>query len=308
MNSKTSSSLLTTAEITKDFSARLDNIKLHHNKLTGTTSGFHAIDEFTNGFQPGDLIILAARPSIGKTALALNMLVAAAKQCSENECVVFFSLEMGAHQLMERMVSAETSISSTHFKRGTWMDEDDFLIKECTTKFNKLPLLIDESSNISILEIQTKLKQIANTKKVKLVVIDYLQLVQGSQKAGINRQQEVSQISRTLKSIARDVDTPIIAIAQLSRKIEERKGLDKKPILSDLRESGSIEQDADIVSFLNYERDEYDNNNSETSVKQYNNIVVVDFIIAKNRNGSTGEVKLLFEKQYGKYSNYTGNQ
>lgn len=170
----------------------------------------------------------------------------------------------------------------------------------------KLPILIDESTNISILEIQTKLKQIRANKKIKMVVVDYLQLVTGSKTFGANRQVEVAQISRTLKSLARDIEAPIIAVAQLSRKVEERRGSDKKskPILSDLRESGSIEQDADIVIFLNYDRDEIDERNSNDSTKQYASTVVVDFIIAKNRSGSTGELKLLFEKAFGRYSDY----
>lgn len=305
INSKGSSKLLTTSQVTKNFLEKLETIKLNSGKLTGTTSGYKSIDEFTNGFHPGDLIILAARPSIGKTALALNMLLAAAKECKENECVVFFSLEMGSHQLIERLISSETSINSNVFRRGTWQDEDEFIINECARRIDNYPIFIDESSNITILEIQTKLKQISSSKKIKLVIVDYLQLVQGSQKAGVNRQQEVSQISRTLKSIARDLDTPIISVAQLSRKIEERKGADKKPILSDLRESGSIEQDADMVVFLNYERGEVDESQSDENTKQYSQTVLVDFIIAKNRNGPTGEAKLLFEKQFGRYTNYS---
>lgn len=308
INSKSTSKLMNTTAITKEFLDRIETIRLQSGKLSGTTSGYAAIDEFTNGFQNGELIILAARPSIGKTALGLNMLLAAAKECKDNECVVLFSLEMGSQQIIERLVSAETSINSYSFKKGTWQDEDEFLISECVAKINRLPILINEESNISILEIQTQLKQVAANKRVKLVVIDYLQLVQGSQKANTNRQQEVSQISRTLKSIAREINAPVIAVAQLSRKIEERKGADKKPILSDLRESGSIEQDADLVAFLNYDRSEVDANNSDEQVKQYRPTVVVEFIIAKHRNGSTGEVKLLFEKEYGRYTNYNNSK
>ncbi len=304
INSRSSSSILTTKDVTKRFMERLDRIKEQRGKMTGTTTGFKSVDEFMNGFQPGELIILAARPSIGKTALALNMLLAAAKQCKEDECVVIFSLEMGSEQLMERLISAETNINSKAFKKGTWNDDDEFLIHECMKSIERLPINFDDSSNVSILEIQTKLKQIRAQKKIKLVVIDYLQLVTGTK--GVNRQAEVAQISRTLKSLARDIEAPIISVAQLSRKIEERRGNDKKskPILSDLRESGSIEQDADIVIFLNYDRDEVDEKSSNTNQKQYMETVVVDFIVAKNRSGATGELKLLFEKQYGRYSDY----
>lgn len=306
INSRTSSSLLNTTDVTNAFLDRLETIKTNKGKMTGTTTGFKSVNEFTNGFQPGELIILAARPSIGKTALALNMLLSAAKECDENECVVIFSLEMGSQQLMERLVSSETNINSSVFKRGTWQEDEEFIISECVSNMKKLPILIDESTNISILEIQTKLKQIRANKKIKMVVVDYLQLVTGSKTFGANRQVEVAQISRTLKSLARDIEAPIIAVAQLSRKVEERRGSDKKskPILSDLRESGSIEQDADIVIFLNYDRDEIDERNSNDSTKQYASTVVVDFIIAKNRSGSTGELKLLFEKAFGRYSDY----
>ena len=184
---------------------------------------------------------------------------------------------------------------------------DDYLIDDCIERIERLPIIIDESSNASILDIQSKLKKISISKKIKLVVVDYLQLVQGSTKLGINRQQEVAQISRALKSLARDLKTPIIAVAQLSRKIEERKGSDKKPILSDLRESGSIEQDADLVTFLDYDRSNVDESNSNNVIKKYESIVVVDFIIAKHRNGATGEIKLAFDKSCGKYSSYKNN-
>lgn len=306
INSRNSSSILSTNEVTKEFLKRMDVLRLNDGKMTGTTTGFKSVNNFTNGLQPGELIILAARPSIGKTALALNMLLAAAKECKDNECVVMFSLEMGSQQLLERLISAETSINSNVFKNGKWHADDENLIRLAIDKINRLPILIDESSNLSILEIQTKLKSINSNRKIKLVVVDYLQLVTGTKGNGANRQVEVAQISRTLKSLARDIQAPIIAVAQLSRKIEERRGNDKKskPLLSDLRESGSIEQDADIVIFLNYDRDEVDNYSSDEKMKQYAQTVVVDFIIAKNRSGSTGEIKLLFEKAFGKYSDY----
>lgn len=306
LHSKTNNSFLTCEEVAKQYKENLENIKSNRGKITGTSSGFEVIDNFTNGFQPGDLIILAARPSIGKTALSLNMLLNSAKDCKQNEYVVMFSLEMGANQLFQRLVSCESGISSDILRNGNWSSEDEYLIEESIKKISKLNIVIDDSSNATIIEIQTKLKQLYSDgqNKIKLVVVDYLQLVQGSIKNGVNRQQEVSQISRTLKSIARDIDSPIIAVAQLSRKIEERKGADKKPMLSDLRESGSIEQDADLVTFINYDRDEIDENNTNESTKKYLQNVIVEFIIAKHRNGATGEATLLFEKAIGKYSDY----
>ncbi len=307
INLSSKSNLITSVDLSKNYTKLLEVIRNRGEQLTGTSSGFSDIDEFTNGFQEGDLIILAARPSIGKTALALNFLINAAKDAKENECVVMFSLEMSANQLMERIVSSETGVNSRLLKNGSWNKNDDYLIDDCIERIERLPIIIDESSNASILDIQSKLKKISISKKIKLVVVDYLQLVQGSTKLGINRQQEVAQISRALKSLARDLKTPIIAVAQLSRKIEERKGSDKKPILSDLRESGSIEQDADLVTFLDYDRSNVDESNSNNVIKKYESIVVVDFIIAKHRNGATGEIKLAFDKSCGKYSSYKNN-
>ena len=304
INASKNSDLITSKELAKNYTHLLDVIRSKGNEITGTSSGFNDIDEFTNGFQAGDLIILAARPSIGKTALALNFLINAAKQCKSNESVVMFSLEMSATQLMERMVSSETGVNSRLLRNGNLTSGDEYLIDDCIEKIEKLPIIIDESSNATILDIQSKLKKISLSRTIKLVVVDYLQLVQGSVKIGVNRQQEVAQISRALKSLARDINTPIIAVAQLSRKIEERKGVDKKPILSDLRESGSIEQDADLVVFIDYNRSEIDSNLSTDIVKKYESIVIVDFIIAKHRNGATGEIKLAFDKSCGKFSSY----
>ncbi len=303
VKSKNTSDFFTSDEIAQQYHDKLVTIRSNRGTLTGTASGYHSIDKFTNGFQNGDLIILAARPSIGKTALALNMILNAAKECRGDECVVMFSLEMGAEQLYQRLVSCESGIPSTTLRDGSWNENDEYVIYQAIQNIARLPIYVDDSSNISIMEIQSKLKQLqSNKKKIKLIIVDYLQLVQGSTKAGTNRQQEVSQISRFLKSIARDIDSPLIAIAQLSRKIEERKGSDKKPMLSDLRESGAIEQDADLVTFLNYERDEVDNDKSTDKTKTYLQNVLVDFIIAKHRNGATGEVQLFFDKTIGKYT------
>jgi len=287
-----------------DYLNKLETIKLHGENLTGTSSGIPAIDKITNGFQPGDLIILAARPSIGKTALALNFLLNAAKTCKEDECVVIFSLEMGTNQLFERLVSCETGIDSFKLKNGNLTNDETYLISVAVSKISKLNIYIDDNANTSIMEIQNKLKQLQknNSLKIKLVIVDYLQLVLGITKTQINRQLEVAQISRTLKALARELDSPIIAVAQLSRKIEERKGTDKKPILSDLRESGSIEQDADLVTFIDYDKFQLDEENSTDEQKKYKKIVKVDYIIAKHRNGSIAEISLFFDKSIGKYS------
>ena len=205
INASKNSDLITSKELAKNYTHLLDVIRSKGNEITGTSSGFNDIDEFTNGFQAGDLIILAARPSIGKTALALNFLINAAKQCKSNESVVMFSLEMSATQLMERMVSSETGVNSRLLRNGNLTSGDEYLIDDCIEKIEKLPIIIDESSNATILDIQSKLKKISLSRTIKLVVVDYLQLVQGSVKIGVNRQQEVAQISRALKSLARDI-------------------------------------------------------------------------------------------------------
>lgn len=285
------------------FNEKLENIKKNQGKLTGTTSGFRDIDRITNGFQPGDLIILAARPSIGKTALALNFLANAAKSLDKekNEVVVMFSLEMGVDQLIQRMICSLIPLKSEIMRNGEWDERTDLSIQLAMQELNDLNILVDDKSNVTILDIQASLQQIAKTNKIKLVVIDYLQLIETSSKH-TNRVQEVGKISRTLKILAKDLKIPIIAIAQLSRKIEERKGDERKPMLSDLRESGSIEQDADLVTFIDYKRDEIDESQSqEHGIQKYKTLVTVNFQIEKHRNGQTGTVQLYFDKQTGRY-------
>ncbi len=303
IHSKTSTQIKSSKQVSEEYLTKLQYIQEHRGKMTGTPCGYQSIDNITNGFQPGDLIILAARPSIGKTALSLNFLLNASKTLEKDEVVVIFSLEMGCEQLFQRMVSCKSGVNSDALRKGDWTSEEDYAIHEAISQLGDLNIMIDDSSDLSILDVQTKLKQLSATKKIKLVVVDYLQLLRGSKNnaSHANRQQEVAQISRTLKAIARDIETPVIAVAQLSRKIEERKGDDKKPMLSDLRESGAIEQDADLVTFINYERGEIDKDNPEATTK-YKDTVAVDFIIAKHRNGATGEISLLFEKSIGKYN------
>ncbi len=290
VQNRSTSSILDMKTISENYIEKLKQIRGNKNKLTGTSSGFFEIDNITNGFQNGDLIILAARPSIGKTALALNFLLNASKELEPNETTVMFSLEMGSNQLMQRLLSNYSEIPSSKLANGTWNEAEEFIMYSAAKEIGELNIKIDDDSNPTILDIQSRLQKIHNDKKIKLIIVDYLQLIAGSSKIGSNRQQEVSQISRTLKSIARTYDCPLIAIAQLSRKIEERKGEDKKPMLSDLRESGSIEQDADLVTFLNHDVDNVSDD-----------IIPVNFYIAKHRNGAVGNVKLLFKKDIGKF-------
>lgn len=308
-NSNKTKDVETLSEIMIEYHKKLESMKGRIETLTGTTSGYYELDKITNGFQPEDLIILAARPGIGKTAIALNFLLNAAKEFAEwnlkkdhtekEKMVLMFSMEMGNNQISERLVSIQSGVDISVNKRGNWNETQWLSNIDAISSLSAYPIYIDDSSNLSIIDIQSKLKQLSINKEVKLIVIDYLQLLKGpnTKSQQVNRQQEVASISRTLKSIARQYNVPIIAISQLSRKIEERKGEYRRPILSDLRESGAIEQDADIVSFLNYKVEEDAYNKSDKK----NSDVVVEYIIAKHRNGATDSVDLLFKKSIGKY-------
>ncbi len=306
INSRNLDNIDLISKYVENFSQKLDSIKNNAGKIIGVSSGFSEIDNITNGFQNGDLIILAARPSLGKTALAINFLSNALKTTNpnSNECVVMFSLEMGIEQIIERMLCSECRIKNSIFRSGKWSNDDEVLIHSELEKIKQSRFFIDDNPSIKILDIDAKLRQIAKNNQIKLVVVDYLQLIETNLK-GNSRATEVGLISRKLKIIARELNIPIIAIAQLSRKIEERKESDRKPLLSDLRESGSIEQDADIVSFLDYQRDQIDNNPNSQNHKNevvYKDFVKVNFYIEKNRNGRTGMVALGFDKSTGKYN------
>lgn len=302
IESRKSDELILINKFTKEFENKLEHIKQNKGKITGTAVGFRELDNITNGFQPGELIILAARPSIGKTALALNFVNNAAKTLNEKEAIVVFSLEMGADQLLERWICSEGMIPIKVFKSGKWSNEQEHSISMVNERISKLNVFLFDGSNLNILDIQAKLKQLSRDFKLKLVVIDYLQLVDGiTNNKLINRNQEVAKISRTLKITAKELKTPIIAVAQLSRSIEQRQADDRKPKLSDLRESGAIEQDADIVAFLDYDRSEVDSDQSNKNNIRFLSNVVVELTIAKNRNGETGLVKLKFDKTMGKY-------
>ncbi|MGL5732797.1 MAG: replicative DNA helicase [Metamycoplasmataceae bacterium] len=263
-------------------------------KLTGLVTGFHSLDTMTSGLQKGDLIIIAARPSMGKTAFALNI----ASNVSKHHNVAFFSLEMPAEQLLTRIISIEGNIDGNKLKNPSKMDETDwtrlYLVQD---KIEKTSLFIDDSPTIKLSEIVWKARRLRNKGKLDLIVIDYLQLIPLTHDTNSNnRQQEVSIISRTLKQLARELEIPIIALSQLSRKVEQRE--DKTPMMSDLRESGAIEQDADIVSFL-YREDYYHKDKEEAG--QPTILHPTDFIISKHRNGSIGTITLGFNLSKGKF-------
>lgn len=275
-----------------------DNIELLHTQqgeVTGIPTGFTDLDKITAGFQRNDLIIVAARPSVGKTAFALNVAQNVATKTSEN--VAIFSLEMGADQLVMRILCAEGNIDAQVMRTGSLEAEDWRKLTMAMGSLSSAGIFIDDSSGIRVNEIRSKCRRLQQEHGLGMVIIDYLQLISGSGKPGENRQQEVSEISRSLKGLARELEIPVIALSQLSRGVEQRQ--DKRPMMSDLRESGSIEQDADIVSFL-YREDYYD--------KETENENMIEIIIAKQRNGPTGTVTLAFAKEYNKFVNVDWSQ
>ncbi|WP_369821975.1 MULTISPECIES: replicative DNA helicase [unclassified Sporosarcina] len=275
-----------------------DNIELLHTRkgeVTGIPTGFRDLDKITAGFQRNDLIIVAARPSVGKTAFALNVAQNVATKTEEN--VAIFSLEMGAEQLVMRMLCAEGNIDAQVLRTGNLEADDWRKLTMAMGSLSNAGIFIDDSPGIRINEIRSKCRRLQQEHGLGMIMIDYLQLIMGSGRGSDNRQQEVSEISRSLKALARELKVPVIALSQLSRGVEQRQ--DKRPMMSDLRESGSIEQDADIVSFL-YREDYYD---KETEMQN-----MIEIIIAKQRNGPTGTVTLAFAKEYNKFLNIDWSQ
>jgi replicative DNA helicase len=275
--------LLTTSE-------RIEQLYANEGNIIGVPTGYTDLDKMTNGFQRSDLIIVAARPSVGKTAFALNIAQNVAVRAAMP--VAIFSLEMSKDQLVQRMLSAEGFIDGHKLRSGA-LEEDDWpKLSMAMSSLGNSPVYIDDSPGITIPEMRSKLRRLKTQVGLGFVVIDYLQLVHGRRSSGENRQQEISEISRNLKQLARELEVPVMALAQLSRSVEQRQ--DKRPMLSDIRESGSIEQDADIVAFL-YRDDYYDPESERKNV--------VEILIAKQRNGPTGKVELAFLKNFNKFVN-----
>ncbi len=265
----------------------------NHRGVTGIKTGYSALDAITNGFQRGDMIILAARPAMGKSALALNFVNQVAKR--NDGCVALFSLEMPADSLMKRLMSCESRIQSDKLRNGKLSDADMSKLNEAASRLSERMIFIDDTSSIRVSQIFSKCRKLKSEYgTLSLVVIDYLQLITGTR--ADSRQQEVSDISRNLKILAKEMDCPVIALSQLSRRVEERQ--DHEPQLSDLRESGSIEQDADIVMFL-YRKNYYDKEKEEQEETE-----VIDLTLAKHRNGSIGRIQLAFEKNISRFTNY----
>ncbi|MCR4581256.1 MAG: replicative DNA helicase [Bacilli bacterium] len=271
---------------------QLEEMAKNGKDITGVPTGFIDFDKMTSGLHANELIIIAARPGMGKTAFALNIAVNAALQTHKS--VAVFNLEMSAEQLMFRMISAQGAVDGHKLRNGKLNNDDWKRVNEAMSELSEAPLFIEDTPGITIGELRAKCRRLAEKSDLGLIIIDYLQLLSGGPGYGTNRQQEVSDISRNLKTMAMELGVPVIALAQLSRSVEGRE--DKRPMLSDLRESGSIEQDADIVSFL-YRDDYYHRKEGEAE----NPISLVELIVAKHRAGANGTILLQFEKNISEF-------
>ena len=271
--------------------AELERLYNQKGAITGVPTGFADLDSRTSGFHKSDLVIIAARPAMGKSAFAINIATNAALQA--NVPVIIFNLEMSKEQVGNRILCSEAMVDSNKVRTGKIEEEEWVKLATASGRLSEAPIYIDDTPGITVTEIRAKCRKLKMEKGIGLVVIDYLQLVQGSGKKNASREQEISEISRSLKILAKELEVPVIALSQLSRAAEQRKE-DHRPMLSDLRESGAIEQDADIVIFLY--RDDYYNENSEKKN-------VAEVILAKHRGGSTGTVELAWLGNYTKFAN-----
>ena len=289
------SGFLAIADVLGDSINQIEKLSQQGEAITGLPTGYHALDKMTAGLQAEELIILAARPAVGKTAFALN--IAQNVGTKTDQSVAIFSLEMSAESLVNRMLCSEGLVEASHLKTGQLTDEEWDNIIVAMGSLSKANIFIDDTPGIKISEIRAKCRKLHQEQGgLGLVLIDYLQLIEGTGRE--NRQQEVSEISRQLKKLAKELKVPVIALSQLSRGVEQRQ--DKRPVLSDIRESGSIEQDADIVAFL-YRDDYYRSEEGEDEEPEESNNVI-EVIIEKNRSGARGTVELLFIKEYNKFS------
>ena len=297
-SSKNTSDLKPVKDLVLDTWDKIEYRYNHKDELSGVRTGFNDLDSMLSGLNKSDLIILAARPAMGKTALALNMAQNVA--IKENVPVCIFSLEMSAPQLVQRMLCSYAEVDSQRMKTGNMLQKDLDKIAMAMDDFGKAPIYIDDSAGCTLTDIRTKCRRLKSQQKdLGLIVIDYLQLIEGSGKE--DRLQQISAISRGLKILAKELDVPVMALSQLSRAVEGRN--DKRPMLSDLRESGSIEQDADIVMFI-YRADYYakEDSSEEESIKA-NSKGTSEVIIAKHRNGPVGTINLLFQSNITKFKN-----
>jgi replicative DNA helicase len=290
-------------DLKKHLITAFEQIESYHERpggVTGIAAGFRPLDMMTSGFQKSDLIIVAGRPSMGKTAFVLS--VARNVATYAQKPVGFFSLEMSASQLVMRLLCAEAEVDAHKMRTGMLPSNDWSKLSIGVGRLSKAPIYIDDTPALNILELRARARRLKAEKRIELLVVDYMQLVTGVTKTNATRQEEVAMISRSLKALAKELDIPVIALSQLSRAVEQRGG-DKKPVLSDLRESGSIEQDADVVMFVHRE-DYYAQEELERQVA----IVPAEILIAKQRNGPTGTVTIGFYKHFAKFVDIEQNR
>ena len=288
-------------DVLKDTLTRLESIHGREGGITGIPSGFSRVDQMTGGWQNSDLIIIAARPSMGKTAFALASARNAALHHENPTGVAIFSLEMSSQQLAQRLLTSEARVDAQAARTGRLKDDDWPHLARAAGRLSAAPIFIDDTPGLTILEIRAKCRRLKAEHNIGLVIVDYLQLMHGTLSSkNSNREQEIAHISRSLKSLAKELNVPVIALSQLSRAVETRGG-DKRPMLSDLRESGSIEQDADVVCFI-YRAERYgitvDENGNSTDG-------LAELLVSKQRNGPTGDVTLAFVNQYARFENLT---
>jgi len=288
-----SDSLKTPREVIEEFEGGLNAFLDPTRRVRGTSTGFVKLDEMTGGFRPGELIILAARPAMGKTALALNLGTYVATNPTNPKAVAVFSLEMSNESLLTRMICAQGRVSQTKFREGFLNADERRMLQKATIDLARAPIFVDDSSNVTLMDIHAKLRRIARDHELGLVIVDYLQLMSTPGRSE-NRTQEVSQLSRGLKLLSKELKCPFFVLSQLSRAPETRPG-DHRPQLSDLRESGSIEQDADMVMFV-FREEYYKRFDANLHGK-------AELILAKQRNGPTGTVKLAFLHEFTKFEN-----
>jgi replicative DNA helicase len=277
-------------EIVKDSIKHVEQLYVNNDDMTGIPSGFHDLDELTSGFQPSDLIIIAGRPSMGKTSLALSMARHVGVECGKR--VAVFSLEMSKEQITMRLLCSEAKVSNSRVRSGKLQDSDFPRLVDAASKISQADIFIDDTPAISVLEMRAKARRLHREGPLSLLVVDYLQLMRGSARTAERREQEISEISAGLKAIAKELSVPVIALSQLNRAVENRT--DKRPLMADLRESGAIEQDADIIGFV-YRDEVY---NPETTDKG-----IAEFIISKHRNGEIGTVRLGFQGEFTLFVN-----
>ena len=286
---RVSRDMLPISEAIRNYYDRIEYLYEHRGEPLGIPTGFFDLDKLLGGLQKSDLIIIAARPGVGKTSLMLNVALNAARKYHQR--VAIFTLEMSNEQIVQRLVSGETSIDSQRLRSGE-LDADEWgLFVQATSALSETSIYVDDTPSISALQLRTKARRLYAEFGLDLVIIDYLQLMTGDNRSE-NRVQEISYLSRALKALARELNVPVLVASQLSRAVEQRS--DKKPVLSDLRESGSIEQDADIVMFI-YREDVYDENSPRKNI--------AELMIAKHRNGPTGSIELYFERNLTQFRN-----